>query len=62
MYITLMNSECRWIGIGQTKEKALEAIVKKYNNVLGESKTIEELANYYGICCLEVNDGDCFVL
>lgn len=64
VWIATMDSErYSWRAIGLTKDEAKGAIVKEWNEGVGneyrEQVTLEELEEYYGINCEFVEFGQC---
>lgn len=64
VWIATMESESyTWTGVGLTKDEAIEAIVKEWNEGSGneyrEEMALEELNNYYGINYEFIEFGKC---
>ena len=64
VWIAKMYSEnFDWISAGNTKDEAINAIVKEWNEGIGSSRrekmSADELKEYYGIGCTFLKFGEC---
>ena len=64
VWVAMMESESyTWTAVGLTKDEAIEAIVKEWNEGFGnerrEDMTLDELNNWYGIGCEFIEFGKC---
>jgi hypothetical protein len=64
VWVATMESESySWLAVGETKEKAIEAIVNEWQHGVGyeyrDNMTREELESYYGIYCRFIEFGKC---
>lgn len=60
---TMYSENYEWIAIGKTKDEAIDAIVKEWQEGVGyerrDKMTKEELQDYYGINCEFLEFGKC---
>lgn len=64
VWIATMESESfEWIGVGKTKDEAINAIVNEWQNGVGHTRrdpmTREDLEEYYSIGCDYYEFGKC---
>jgi hypothetical protein len=64
VWIATMDSEhYEWTAVGKTKDEAVDAIVKEWQEGKGHERrdemTKEELHEYYGINCQFIEFGKC---